>query len=154
MKTFLKVKLKSLAEEQRIIRKEEIKYRHTAMRKDLYEHRMGLRKEIRATHLAYGFLRGRAYRQIEPTARINWYGDLIHWNRVLNMIEKYGAPYLQGRNRSARELLVAWREGEVIFNEPPVAAHDSDAKPFAERVKSALDKNLFAGASPSLHPLT
>ena len=84
MQTFLKVKIKSLAAEGRIIRKEERKAlgsgrwlakaqkpadeiepeyeRYNRLR----HHRVhAVRDEARASLLAYGFLRGRAYSQIE-----------------------------------------------------------------------------------------
>lgn len=83
----LKIKIKSLAEEARIIRKEENKlkdkYRSfkpeytpatklsdiTNIRECLYAHRVvNVRTELRHANLAYAYLRGRAYRQIEPKA--------------------------------------------------------------------------------------
>ena len=92
MKTiFLKVKIKTLMLEAKVIRIEESRAyinRHARKRarrnnekvrapgdRDLYlalrEHRTGVvRQEARASQLAYGFLRGNAYRTIEgPTTR-------------------------------------------------------------------------------------
>lgn len=77
----LKIKIKSLAAEQRIIRREETKvlgagrwanlaapsvsgafYREYH---SLYQHRRGLSDKLRAAQLAYAYLRGRPYRSIE-----------------------------------------------------------------------------------------
>lgn len=81
----LKIKLKSLAEEARIIRKEEKK--GTRFRAELEEHRKGIvRYEARHTHLAYGFLRGRKLEQIEKNPK-----NKPDWNKVRKMIERYGA---------------------------------------------------------------
>ncbi len=68
MKTHLKIKIKSLAAESRIIRLEEKKWRGGhPMRISLWDHRVkAVRNEARAALLAYGFLRGRTYRQVEP----------------------------------------------------------------------------------------
>lgn len=84
MTTFLKVKIKSLAAESRIIRKEERKalgsgrwalkaQKTTGEVEAEYErynrlrhHRVhAVRDEARASLLAYGFLRGKAYGQVE-----------------------------------------------------------------------------------------
>lgn len=71
MKQFpeLKIKIASLAEESRIIRAEEKK--HTGeQRNAIHNHRViDVRRAQRATLIAYGFLRGRHYRAIEPKTR-------------------------------------------------------------------------------------
>jgi len=83
----LKIKLKSLAAESRIIRKEELKnkgkWSHQA--NDLHYHRVHyLRPITRATHIAYGLLRGMEYLQIEPTSK-----SQPNWDKVKAMITKY-----------------------------------------------------------------
>ena len=89
---YLKVKIKSLAAEARIIRFEEAKARkrkNTEWRSGLASHRRGIvRSAARHTHLAYGFLRGRSYKQMEAKCTIK-----PDWKRVLTMVEKYGASY-------------------------------------------------------------
>ena len=83
----LKVKIKTLAEESRIIRKEELKARNMArsnrafqdaikaegaseLRYSLHYHRVvTVRKEARASQLAYGYLRGKKYSEIESSVR-------------------------------------------------------------------------------------
>ena len=83
----LKIKLKSLAAEARIIRKEELKNKGKwAWQADsFWIHRtQHLRPITRATHVAYGLLRGLEYLQIEPTAK-----SQPHWGKVKDMISKY-----------------------------------------------------------------
>lgn len=82
---FLKVKLKSLAAEARIIRKEEMRS-HGTLRDALCIHRRVIvRSEARATHLAYGFLRGRQYIQLEHKAE-----SAPDWKKVESMVKRYG----------------------------------------------------------------
>ena len=91
---FLKIKLKSLAAESRFIRREERrtynrfgKCVNPALREALYLHRIIIvRDEARATLLAYGFLRGRTYRQMENSNRS--YPPL---GKVARMVRKYGS---------------------------------------------------------------
>lgn len=63
----LRVKIKSLAAEARIIRAEERKHPGESLdRHQLHNHRVwDVRREARFSQIAYGFLRGRAYSQIE-----------------------------------------------------------------------------------------
>lgn len=72
MKTYLKIKIKSLAAESRIIRQEEKKWRGGhPMRISLWEHRIKIvRAEARASLLAYGFLRGRKIWTIETSGKL------------------------------------------------------------------------------------
>lgn len=102
-KTFLKIKIMSLAAEARIIRAEERKWpRERDIPKDQREeplqqarwrtreqlaaHRkFDVRTEARSALLAYGFLRGRAYRQIEQSC----YED-PNSNRITELVCKFG----------------------------------------------------------------
>lgn len=82
---FLKIKLKSLACEARIIRLEEQRSAGD-LRNKLHAHRVtAVRRAARLTHLAYGFIRGRRYRQIEPACDIE-----PDWKEVGKMVKKYG----------------------------------------------------------------
>lgn len=103
MKVYLKVKIKSLAAEARIIRHEELKFPNARlMRKmqwaqpiggrdnptyqGLHIHRVAIvRPEARAALLAYGFLRGRSYRAIE--AKCYQEPD---WFNVLKIARRFG----------------------------------------------------------------
>lgn len=81
---FLKVKLKSLAAEARIIR--DMERKHPDFWYQLREHRKGVvRDSARHTQLAYGFLRGREYRQIEPKCHKS-----PDFDQVEKMVKKYG----------------------------------------------------------------
>lgn len=80
----LRVKIKSLAEEARIIRMEE-KRTHGVLRDELHLHRVGIvRNEARHAHLAYGFIRGRAHEQMEKNK------PPFDQKKVQYMVEKYG----------------------------------------------------------------
>lgn len=85
----LRVKSKSLADEARIIRKEERRSR-SPIREELHWHRVStVRDEARATHLAYGLIKGKTISQIErPTIRRPRIESL--WKKVQTMITKYG----------------------------------------------------------------
>ena len=98
--TKLKIKLKSLAAEARIIRKEELKrkgkWSHQA--ETLYCHRVNyLRPITRATHVAYGLLRGLEYLQIEPTSK-----SQPDWDKIRGMITKYSN--FSGRKENLKNL--------------------------------------------------
>ena len=74
----LKVKIKSLAEEARIIRREEQKAKQakdTTKLNSLHDHRIHVvRKASRNSHLAYGFLRSVPYKVMEQKTHSepNW----------------------------------------------------------------------------------
>lgn len=90
-RVMLKVKLKSLMEEARIIRKEEA--RSTGdLREDLHIHRtMDVRSEARHTHLAYGFIRGVPVQRMEcPELWDDGKHPKPDWTKVRAMLKKYG----------------------------------------------------------------
>lgn len=85
-KLALKVKVKHLAEESKIIRKEEQKtYGDT--REWLYLHRIGIVRPVaRATHIAYAFTKG------VPLSKVEKYPESIPtnvWKAVASMVTKY-----------------------------------------------------------------
>lgn len=81
----LKIKLKSLAAESRIIRREESRTRG-ALREELYLHRIGIvRQEARSTLIAYGLIRGRSLEQMEAKSHTP-----PDWDRINQMLKKYG----------------------------------------------------------------
>lgn len=89
----LRVKVKHLAEEAKIIRKEE-KRTNGDTREWLYLHRIhSVRPECRATHIAYAFAKGTALKKVEK------YPSEIPssvWARVAKMVNLYS-------NRSTNE---------------------------------------------------
>jgi len=98
---FLKVKVKSLTAEARIIRREEERSRGE-LRDALRQHRReDVRREQRATQVAYGYLRGITYSRIEPNPLTE-----PDWKRVESMVNKYGGtPMLTG--------LESWRKART-----------------------------------------
>ena len=85
----LRVKLKSLAAEARIIRREEQRT-FGALRDELHRHRVDIvRKVARDTHIAYGLIRGKTIDQMEPTRKFD-----PDWDAVNKMVAKYGPKKL------------------------------------------------------------
>ena len=84
---FLRVKLKSLAAEARIIRKEELRFRfNPSIHDSLYLHRVkDVRREARVTLLAYQYLRGIPYKAVESLSH-----TAPDWSRVERLVKKYG----------------------------------------------------------------
>lgn len=80
-RVMLKIKLKSLGDEIRAIRKEEKRPENITLQPELWAHRMGLRGEAHATHVAYNIVRGR------PAPSISEYFQ----PKVDAMVKKYGA---------------------------------------------------------------
>lgn len=81
----LRVKLKSLAEEARIIRREEQKITGR-LRDELHLHRVNeVRKASRDTHIAYGLIRGKTIDQMEPKRYTE-----PDWAAIEKMVKKYG----------------------------------------------------------------
>ena len=97
----LKIKSKSLAEEARIIRKEERKLTGED-RDELVMHRRGtVRQHARATYLAIAFLRHRAYKTVEHKCNSTAYRDYYVIPKVEAMVKKYG-------DRDDDQLVKAW----------------------------------------------
>ena len=87
----LKIKVKSLAEEARIIRKEERKV-HGMRRWGLQHHRRTVvRDAARRSLVAYQFVRGRNWEASASTDPVTQAGD---WPAIKKMIQKYGDPKL------------------------------------------------------------
>ncbi len=104
MQEYLRVKIKSLAAETRIIRHEERKAksaRNVDLLNGLVEHRKHtVRKATRSTLLAYGFLRNRQRRVIEATSRTE-----PDWDAIEKMISRYG----YGDRRELMQRFSEWR---------------------------------------------
>jgi hypothetical protein len=100
---YLKIKIKSLAAEAAIIRQEELKWHGTSSaRFNLHQHRViDVRRESRAAQLAYGFLRGRAYRVMEAKAY-----DVPDWAKVQKIVERF----CLGDKRDAIQKFAEWVE--------------------------------------------
>lgn len=124
MKSYLKIKIKSLAAESRIIRFEELRLkgrrRAVADRQGdaglvqgmgieldgLYLHRVrDVRIEARAAQVAYAFLRCKPYASIERPGSAG-----LRTGRVADLISKYG--YIK-RDQAARQL-DDWMAGKPV----------------------------------------
>jgi len=104
-KTYLKIKIKSLAAEARIIRQEEKKWPGTSdVRTGLHLHRVNeVRREARVALLAYGFIRGRAYEAIEFNAAVE-----PDWSRVAVLASRYGSA------KVTKETLMLWPKAKTV----------------------------------------
>ena len=110
---FLKVKIKSLAEEAKIIRREErlaINRGQFLVNDQLHVHRvMDVRSEARSALLAYAFLKRRPYRVVEQEG-----SKAPDFLRVERLAVKYGASTL-GDASEIKVALGAWfKEGDVL----------------------------------------
>jgi hypothetical protein len=122
----LKIKLKHLAAEARIIKHQERKMGgHNWGPKAAFfrEHRINnVRPECRATHIAYGYLRGRTYKQIEGFKEGGYSGGRVRkntypqgmWQRVIDMVRKYGNVWSEDKVRAS---LSDWRKGLIEVKE-------------------------------------
>tara|TARA_R110000851_G_scaffold277262_4_gene430417 strand:+ start:847 stop:1185 length:339 start_codon:yes stop_codon:yes gene_type:complete len=95
----LKVKALSLAKESKIIRRLEIGCENNYGFNSLYDHRVGVvRNEARATSIARGYLKGKNYRDIEPSRKPE--KELLFY-RVAKRASKIAITY--GTNKSEKD---------------------------------------------------
>ena len=86
----LRVKVKSLADEAKIIRREEHRSKNWYEWYSLKQHRKGIvRREARSAQLALAFLRGVPYEKVESYTRV---GNEPNWKRVKDLVMKYAVP--------------------------------------------------------------
>ncbi len=108
----LRVKLKTLAYEARVIRREE-RLAHDrmdlALVESLHNHRTHIvRREARATLLAYQYLRGFKYEAVEADAKTRPWWDAVH-----RMVHKHGGlnfghkKWIAGKNLEEKMPAVA-----------------------------------------------
>lgn len=113
MQTYLKVKIKSLAEEARIIRLEEDKAKKRIRKgrgevqklyNGLYLHRVrDVRHEQRSTLIAYAMLRGKTRGQTEPNCK-KW----IDTKRVAAMLQRYSPEYAKEKFEVIAKAIENW----------------------------------------------
>lgn len=121
----LRVKVKSLAEEARIIRHEECRAEaawHPELRQSLWRHRTwDVRREQRAALLAYAFIRGRSYAEVERRTR-----SAPDLTRLKQLVEKYGTPVIGfPKFKCPDGALEAWVAGTLVrhpFGPTPAGA--------------------------------
>lgn len=105
MIAYLRVKVKSLAAEAQIIKREE-RRASGDLRAGLHNHRVhDVRGESRSAQLALAFLRGVPVTRLEGST-------LTHpdWSRVTKLVEKYGEGLVQER----LQRLAEWRESHPL----------------------------------------
>lgn len=108
-RVYLRVKIKSLAEEARIIRREE--QRSKLWGAGLTNHRkFVVRPEARNAQLAYGFLRGRTYEQLENSTK-----TAPDWDKVRALVAKYGIKQSPDTSFTAYKALL--KEQSARFEE-------------------------------------
>ena len=119
----LKVKIKHLAEEARIIRKEEQKL-HGMEKWKLQHHRKTVvRQAARRSQAAYQICRGRDWQSCTSHCELTRWGD---WKEIDRMVRKYGsAETVESLPKLEREFKATFL-GEPILsgakNEPEIAA--------------------------------
>lgn len=75
------------------------------------------RPEARAALLAYGFIRGRAYHQIERDAK-----TAPNWDRVGDLVRKFGSAGMQSLDKAmVKEALLVWRDAVALGLEKSAA---------------------------------
>lgn len=138
----LRVKVKSLAEEARIIRREEARTRW-ALREELRLHRIGtVRSEARLSHLAYGLIRGLSYADMEQEGELPTEQGA---QRILAMIQKYGAKTDPHAKLKPTELLEVFKRSRFANAEKLAVTKAEQAKLLAERrVASAQRASSYA----------
>lgn len=119
----LKVKIKSLTDEARIIRHEETKalcrslppemrtkYRDLDLYGELRQHRVwDVRREQRASLLAYAFLRGKTLSACEPKSAVS-----PDWVRVFQLVLKFG-PVTPAETKAETDArLREWRAAATV----------------------------------------
>jgi len=114
VREYLRVKIKSLSSEAKIIRHEERKVMKWKREPDhdpepiyfgLHRHRtQNVRRESRSAHLAYGFLREMPYRKIEDKCYTK-----PNWSRVKDLASKYG-DYTHNEVKFLDDKIKAWSE--------------------------------------------
>ena len=130
----LKIKIKSLAAESRIIRTEELKCRKNARscgeaypqqrdkasttRTSLHEHRTGtVRSEARYSQLAYGFLKDMPYRQMELYTR-----NEPDWDLIYNIAKRFRP----GSNSISKDFAEWSEDGSHWISKEPVTISKDD----------------------------
>jgi len=123
-KTELKIKIKTLAAEAVIIKKEEQKWKKAPwhnphdnaasqthpMYFNLRQHRLlAVRRECRDASIAYGYLRSRTYRQIEYHCH-----ESANWTNVINIVINFSDKKLasQEKKRDIHNAVRAWRDAD------------------------------------------
>lgn len=133
LRVALKVKIKSLAEEARIIKKEEKRNPH--LQNYLYRHRIDVvRREARNSLLAYAIIRGKAYNDVETNPQ-----SPPNWLAIEAMVKKYGTCYAIDYNRAY------WEKFFPILTKEVIKAREVENLKLLEQYKQDFLKTRKAG---------
>lgn len=139
---FLKVKIKSLADEARTIRKEELKLCGAPVnpqREELYLHRTrDVRGEQRAALLAYAFIRGKPYGAQEraPMNLDNW--TMPDWKRVAQLVRKFGPKGMMDNGTTDADKVQALKDWSGRYwTQEQIAAVHAEAEKLQELINGA-----------------
>lgn len=174
MKSHLKTKVYTLAAEMQHIHRNEVKWKARAKQARIRQHqehlkeqatnktvrsidyaesnfwslrvhRQGLKPEARFTHLAYGFMRGRTYQQMENIC----YGGLKgfgstepNWARIEEIVLKFSKdePALEGVNTTVEQRFAEWLiAAKVWYDGNPVRIELANAVRENARTQRAND---------------
>ena len=127
MLNYLKIKVVSLAAEARLIRKDErkqLKWARAAAQNNAYgkgaeyaqyhykvffglqaHRKIDVRQESRASNLAYGFLKGRKFSEIERVSH-NKNTNPPNWTKVKNLVQRYG----EGKEKEILQRFETWKD--------------------------------------------
>jgi hypothetical protein len=112
----LKIKAKHLAEEARIIRKEEKKH-HGMCKWELQNHRKwDVRNEARATQLAIALLSGIPYENIEKNCKDIGKRDWYIAPRIAEMMQKYSNTYIGWKPSKLQESALKLSSNDALRN--------------------------------------
>lgn len=113
----LRVKIKSLAEEQKIIRREETRTGSIAIYTSLHQHRIvDVRPEARAAHLAMCFIKGTPYPVAECQNNCTGHELSVLETKVARLVKKFGTSVDQVSSEgSALERVQAWFRNDSSF---------------------------------------
>lgn len=160
MKSHLKTKVYTLAAEMQHIHRNEIKWkakakaaraRHRHHAIDYCEsnfwslrwHRVGLKSEARWSHLAYGFMRGRSYQQMEYISYggIKGFNRAVpNWERIEEIVTKFSKD--EPNHGDVMQRFGAWlAEARVWFDGNESRIRDRILMDAALRIKLAADEN-------------
>lgn len=121
----LKIKLKSLAEESKIIRALERKTPGGQLRNELALHRRGaVRWEAHRTHLAYAIVRGKDVGTVQGGMTMQILQTLPDWKAIEAMVKRYGAKNVmmspRARSSTAEQRLLKPSVAGSIPAEPSI----------------------------------
>ena len=104
MRSAVKVKIKTLAAEAKIIRKEETKASTYLQERLLRTHRVTVvRNEARAAQIAYGYIRGKRFDQIEQKKEGKSPISIFMLNRIVDMVLRHGPMRLLYQPKDVKE---------------------------------------------------